>query len=401
MNVPRWLMSLVVALLFVLQAAVVSAQIPEETEPVDESESTEQVVDAVEGPGGPDEEIVDPDETEETEEPEESPPPEDEESESPEESDEAHADEDEADEAAKDLVENVTGGGLTAPTTAKPANDAIGAQASGQTDSYETSTIEGKSPGASVSTGADGGAKFAHTIDSISYLSFRIRSQPRVRATASGLAGSAQPSLAMLIDAVNDADGDGNFSDVETASAPGTDVRFKALISNIGATPFEVSTVNHSYVASTGRVRVRICEDVITLVVAPGQSVPCAFSLADYSPPRGQGLLNTVTAAGFSIGNSRRGVSDSDSSTVDTAPSKLLTLVADRKPKLLAFTGTDPARLVAAALVLIATGGWLVTRARRRRKSPRVSNARHGNMWNGHAPDGEATRAETASDWTR
>ncbi|HEV2907074.1 MAG TPA: hypothetical protein VGZ50_07160, partial [Actinomycetota bacterium] len=182
--------------------------------------------------------------------------------------------------------------------------------------------------------------------------------------------GASQPSLALLVDAVNDADGDGIFSDPETAPEPGADVSFKALITNIGTTQFVVAAVTHTYTGTTGPVQVRECGELAGIMVAPGETMACTFLVPDYSPVRGETAVSTVTAAAFETGKgARRGASDSDSSTVDTllASDKVLAVAIKQN---LAFTGTDAARLVALGLVLLAAGGGLVYLARVRSGRP-------------------------------
>src|SRR5918996_783474 len=74
--------------------------------------------------------------------------------------------------------------------------------------------------------------------------------------------GVAQPNLAILVDAVNDADGDGVYSDAEIAATPGADVSFKALVTNIGAVSFEIATVTHSFNGGTGPAQGTVCGEL-------------------------------------------------------------------------------------------------------------------------------------------
>jgi hypothetical protein len=182
--------------------------------------------------------------------------------------------------------------------------------------------------------------------------------------------GASQPSLAILVDAMNDADRDGIFSDSEIAAAPGADVNVKALITNIGAVNFEIVTVTNSYNGGTGAAQGTVCGELVGLILAPGESLACTFPLADYSPPAGQSLANTVMAAGFEVRKGgRRGASDSDSSTVQTivANDEVLATALKRN---LAFTGTDAARLVALGLLLMAAGVGFLSLARLRTRRP-------------------------------
>lgn len=195
--------------------------------------------------------------------------------------------------------------------------------------------------------------------------------------SATGIFGSAQPSFAILVDAMNDADGDGEFTDVEIAPAPNADVRFRAIISNIGSTSFEIAGINHAYSAVEGKAQVAVCPKLVGLVLLAGDSVPCTFSLAEYAPSRGESVVNTVTAAAFEIGAPKRGASDSDTSTVDTLLSdEVLAVAVSREPGVLAFTGMDAARLIVLALTLLASGAALTHLSRiRRLREPAVIGA--------------------------
>ena len=182
--------------------------------------------------------------------------------------------------------------------------------------------------------------------------------------------GVSQPSLAILVDAVNDADGDGIYSDAEIAPRPGADVSFKALITNIGAVNFEIANVTNSYNEGAGAAQGTVCGELVGIMLAPGESLACAFPVPDYSPAKGQTLVNSITAAGFEVGKkARRGASDSDTSTVDTvlASDEVLAVAVKRN---LAFTGTDAARLLAVGLLLLAVGGSFLSLARLRSRKP-------------------------------
>jgi hypothetical protein len=184
-----------------------------------------------------------------------------------------------------------------------------------------------------------------------------------------GIFGSSQPSFAILVDATNDADGDGTFNDVEIAPLPSGDVSFQALISNIGSTNFEIAGVNHAYAGADGRVQVGVCEKLVGVVLQAGESFPCTFSLAAYAPARGESVVNTITASAFEIGAPKRGASDSDISTVDTllGDEVLAAAVSSREPGVLAFTGMDAVGLVILAFTLLASGAALIQLARVRR----------------------------------
>lgn len=223
-------------------------------------------------------------------------------------------------------------------------------------------------PGGAATADREGGTTNLSKAQTTDALQAWAKSGEGILSNAGSIFGSAQPSFAILVDAMNDADGDGNFTDVEIASGPSVDVRFRTLISNIGSTSFEIAGVNHTYEAVSGRAQVQVCEKLVGLVLPGGQSVPCSFSLAEYAPPPGESVVNTITAAAFEIGNSGRGASDSDTSTVDTLfAGEVLAVAVKREPGLLAFTGMDAAGLVVLALGLLLAGATLsyVGRARR------------------------------------
>jgi hypothetical protein len=186
------------------------------------------------------------------------------------------------------------------------------------------------------------------------------------------LAGTAQPSLAIVVNALNDADGDGIYSDSETAPAAGTDISFKAIITNIGSTAFEMASVSQSFMQKSGRVQVEVCADLDGLIVGFGESLACSFSVSDYSPPLGESVVSTITASAIEVtGSGRRGTSDSDNSTVATLlGDQVLAVAIERATDPLAFTGTEAARLLALALVLLAAGGALLYASRVRSALP-------------------------------
>lgn len=223
-------------------------------------------------------------------------------------------------------------------------------------------------PGGASTAAREGGTMSLSKAQTADALQAWAKSGEGILSSAGSIFGSAQPSFAILVDAMNDADGDGNFTDVEIASGPSVDVRFRALISNIGSTSFEIAGVNHTYQDVSGRAQAQVCEKLVGLVLPAGRSVPCAFALPEYAPLRGGSVVNTITAAAFEIGNSGRGASDSDTSTVDTLfAGEVLAVAVKREPGLLAFTGMDAVGLVVLALGLLLAGATLSYVGRERR----------------------------------
>jgi hypothetical protein len=259
---------------------------------------------------------------------------------------------------------DATGGSTT--TAPNPLNVITGA-ASAQNEA--TGGTAGTSPpGAAPGPGPGTGSERGYTTAATTGGHAGIRTGGAYNSAAL-LAGS-QPSLAILVDALNDADGDGIFSDAESAPAPAADVSFKALITNIGTTTFEIDGVSHTYAGPSGPAQGDVCGELAGLMLAPGESLACSFPVTAFAPARGERLVNTVRAAAFEVGEgSRRGASDSDNTTVDTAVAadEVLAVAIKRN---LAFTGTPAARLVALALVLLASGGGFLSLARARARRP-------------------------------
>jgi hypothetical protein len=274
-------------------------------------------------------------------------------------------------------VENVATQPVPKATGTDPVNtldEASGGAATETTNTLSGSTGSGsqqKEAAAGASpAGTSGGpaAQRAYTAAMAGTMFNWVRARGLFNSAA--LLAGAQPSLAILVDAVNDADGDGIFSDEEVAPVPGSDVTFKALITNIGSMGFEIAAVNHTYTGVTGPSQDKVCAELTGIMLAPGESLACSFPVGDYAPARGERLVNTVMAAAFEVGKgARRGASDSDTSTVETlVPGDDVMAVVVRRN--LAFTGTEAARLLALGLVLLAAGGGCLSLARRRSRRP-------------------------------
>jgi hypothetical protein len=199
-----------------------------------------------------------------------------------------------------------------------------------------------------------------------------IRGRRSTLAPAGLVAAGAQPSLAIVVDALNDADGDGIYSDSETAAESGAEVNFKAIVTNMGATAFEIAAVTQSFIQQSDRVQVQVCTDLEGLTLGFGESLACSFSVADYAPPMGKTVVSTVTASGIEIGGSkRRGTSDSDNTTVVTfLEDQVLAVAIERAPGSLAFTGTGAASLLVLGFLLIAAGGATLLLAGFRERAP-------------------------------
>lgn len=273
---------------------------------------------------------------------------------------------------------NDTAGGST-DGTANPVDGVTGAV----TQTKEAGVAGASPSGGTAAAGTGGERTYTAAVTGGSLQSW-IRARGLLNLAS--LLGGSQPALAILVDALNDADGDGVFSDAENAPAPRADVNFKALITNIGSTNFEIAGVSHTYSGAGGPAQSKVCGELVGIMLAPGESLACSFPVPDYSPAKGESLVNTVMAAGFEVGKgARRGASDSDTTSVETVVTgdEVLAVAIKRN---LAFTGTEAARLVALGLLFLALGGGLISMARARsrratRRLPTESSAEQLGWW--------------------
>jgi hypothetical protein len=288
-----------------------------------------------------------------------------------------------------DTVNNVTNNDPvgtvndTAGGSGAGSANTVDAVAGAVTQSKEAGVAGASPSGGAAATGTGGERAYNNAVTG-----GNLQNWARARGllNLAALLGGSQPSLAISVDALNDADGDGVFSDAENAPAPSADVNFKALITNIGSTNFEIAGVSHSYSGATGPTQSEVCGELVGIMLAAGESLACSFPVPDYSPARGESLVNTVMAAGFEVGKgARRGASDSDTTSVETVVTgdEVLAVAIKRN---LAFTGTEAARLVALGLLLLAVGGGLISMARARsrratRRLPTESAAEQLGWW--------------------
>ena len=262
--------------------------------------------------------------------------------------------------APKDTVGTVKGAAAGSSSGASDTVDAV----TGTTTQKEAGGAATGTSSSGTSTVTGGANERAYTAAMAGTLQNWVKARGLFNSAA--LLAGAQPSLAILVDAMNDADGDGIFTDSENAPEPRADVNFKALVTNIGSTNFEIAGVSHTYSGATGPTQTKVCAELTGIMLAPGESLACSFPVPDYAPARGESLVNTLMAAGFEVGKgARRGASDSDSTTVETVVTgdEVLAVAIKRN---LAFTGTQAARLLALGLVLLAMGGALISLARAR-----------------------------------
>ena len=121
-------------------------------------------------------------------------------------------------------------------------------------------------------------------------------------------------TLSLTVVKTNDADTDGIFHDTESAHTAGQDVTFEVRILNNSPVALVIDSAVDAF-SSTSRPE---CASLIGTTLGVGQSVTCAFTVADYSPAAGGSLTDTVTVVGHQAGHPDNTTQGSDTSTVLT-----------------------------------------------------------------------------------
>lgn len=141
----------------------------------------------------------------------------------------------------------------------------------------------------------------------------RVTVQGSSSVTTAGVAAPA--SLAVLVEATNDAAGTG-FAKAEEARAALAAVPFQVMIRNSSLVTERISAVAMSY----GTVSQPVCAAYEGQDLTAGESITCRFVLAAYAPPAGQSRVATATAAVVAPGDPADSATGSSSSTVTTGP---------------------------------------------------------------------------------
>ena len=126
-----------------------------------------------------------------------------------------------------------------------------------------------------------------------------------------------KPQLATTVVKTNDADGNGTFSDSETAATAGAAVPFRVTVTNTGPVAVVVTSLSDAVGASP--VPVTCATALVGQVLAPGGSATCAFTAAGYSPAAGTSKTNTAIVVVAHVDDATNTLSGTDTSTVATA----------------------------------------------------------------------------------
>jgi hypothetical protein len=183
----------------------------------------------------------------------------------------------------------------------------------------------------------------------------------------------------------NDADEDGSFSNAEEASEVGQDVTFQVVITNTSDVAVEILDLTDAFGGFEFGPPELVCrtaggDDVIGMVLEPGQAVTCTFTIMNYAPPADEILVDTVEVTVGEEGNEENEASDSDTSIVTTVEvgGGIVTppppgVVPPAQPPAqvggagaLAVTGAELALMVLLAGALLLGGAVLIYSTRRR-----------------------------------
>jgi len=156
------------------------------------------------------------------------------------------------------------------------------------------------------------------------------------QATASCVTTHIPGSPSLSLAKTNDANKDGNFTETETASAPGNSVTFQIVVTNTSDVAITIDSISDAYGSTTSSE----CATLVGSTLAAHHTATCTFTIANYAPPAGSSLTDTVTVRGHDVDN--QPVTVTDTSTVNTAtppppgqPDLAITKVASL-PKVLA-----------------------------------------------------------------
>ena len=138
------------------------------------------------------------------------------------------------------------------------------------------------------------------------------------------------PVITLDIVKTNDADVDGTFTDSEVADAEGQAVEFLVDITNTSAVPVVITSLTDLWPGQASFSPTCLdsaAADVIGQTLAAGASTSCTFTVADYAPPAGEDLIDTVTVIVADVDDDTNTATDMDNSTVSTPePPPVITL---------------------------------------------------------------------------
>jgi uncharacterized repeat protein (TIGR01451 family) len=168
------------------------------------------------------------------------------------------------------------------------------------------------------------------------------------------------PVITGTIVKTNDGNGDGTFTDNETAPTPGAPVPYRIVVTNTSGVPVVLTALTDVF---PGGTPVGVCANLLNTVLSPGASVTCNFTAP--APAVGPDVTDTAQATLVDLANPNNGTIVQDVSTVRTV--QVLGLVVSNPPATpaapaavapaqLARTGTDARRHGQWGMLLLGLG---------------------------------------------
>jgi hypothetical protein len=155
-----------------------------------------------------------------------------------------------------------------------------------------------------------------------------------------------QAQLSLSVDKTNDANRDGVFTDRETHLGSSGDVSFRAVITNHSAVDIVLTSITDSF----GTTRVAVCPELVRMVLGPGATVSCRFTILGYAPSQGSTQVDTVLVDAEERADSSNTTFGQDTSTVDFV--RVSAVTPTTRPAVLPVTGSRLAGLGGLLLTL-------------------------------------------------
>jgi hypothetical protein len=181
----------------------------------------------------------------------------------------------------------------------------------------------------------------------------------------SGEGWSGAVYVPLIVRLTNDADGDGSFSDAETAGRPDQDVPFQVQLQNVGSNELAILAVRNASPTPNGVEEDSSCRDLTGIRLSPGESTTCRFTVGGVAPPAGERVVRLFEVDAVDTTDPSTTGTVVDTTVIRTGGSVLGEFFR-RGLNALATTGARIAVLLVGAVGLAGVGGFLVLLGNRR-----------------------------------
>jgi uncharacterized repeat protein (TIGR01451 family) len=147
----------------------------------------------------------------------------------------------------------------------------------------------------------------------------------------STVTGPNTPVLSLNVIKLNDANNDGTYTDNETSPTAGAAVKFQVTVQNTSAVPVTINTVTDEWPGRPAFSLATDCPALIGRVLQPGDTTApneCQWAEANYAPPVGTTLVNTVRVNGVQAGSGNNTVAGNDTTSVQSGAQVLAAVVS-------------------------------------------------------------------------